>query len=174
MALTLIRCPKEYFADYAPLLPSLFSLNHVPTEAKPLYGSSPNSWDPKALERTVQGITAVLLSLKKKPVIRFEKMSGMARKLAVEMQVRSFLKLPFSLLTLPPLVLSTNFSPKQHYLTFDPPKFLLCYSFSTGGTTLLRHFCRNGHIKQWFTNFSVSRMGVLISLLFLIYGPSSL
>lgn len=79
---------QEHFADYAPLLPSLFSLNHVPTASKPLYGTSPNSWDSKALERTVQGITAVLLSLKKKPVIRYEKMSGMAKKLAVEIQVR--------------------------------------------------------------------------------------
>jgi len=78
---------QEYFADYAPLLPSLFSLNHLPVAAKPLYGPSPNSWDPMALERTVQGITAVMLSLKKKPVIRYEKMSSMAKKLALEIQV---------------------------------------------------------------------------------------
>jgi hypothetical protein len=44
-------------------------------------------WDPLALERSVQGITAVLLSLKKKPVIRYEKTSGMAKKLANEVQV---------------------------------------------------------------------------------------
>jgi hypothetical protein len=79
--------PKEYFADYAPLLPALFSLNHMSIPASPLYGSTPNTWDPNALERTVRGITAVLLSLKKKPVIRYEKMSGMAKKLAVEIQV---------------------------------------------------------------------------------------
>jgi len=35
----------------------------------------------------VQGITAVLLSLKKKPVIRYESMSPMAKKLGVEIQV---------------------------------------------------------------------------------------
>lgn len=80
---------KEHFADYAPLLPALFSLNHLPTMAKPLYGPTPNSWDSDALERTIRGITAVLLSLKKKPVIRYEKMSGMAKKLAVEIQVRT-------------------------------------------------------------------------------------
>jgi hypothetical protein len=67
---------------------SLFSLNHTPTAGKPLYGSTPNAWDTKALERSIQGLTAVLLSLKKKPVIRYEKMSGMAKKLAVEVQVR--------------------------------------------------------------------------------------
>ncbi|KAG6814251.1 hypothetical protein H0H92_015366 [Tricholoma furcatifolium] len=77
---------QEYFADYAPLLPCLFSLNHIPTSAKPLYGSTPNSWDTKALQQTVQGLTAVLLSLKKKPIIRYERMSGMAKKLAVEVQ----------------------------------------------------------------------------------------
>lgn len=78
---------KEYFADYAPLLPSLFSLNHTPSPSKPLYGSTPNSWHPDALERSVQGISAVLLSLKKKPILRYERMSGMAKKLAVEIQV---------------------------------------------------------------------------------------
>lgn len=83
-----VREVQEYFADYAPLLPCLFSLNHTPTSEKPLYGSSPNVWDPLALERSVQGITAVLLSLKKKPVIRYEKISGMAKKLASEVQHR--------------------------------------------------------------------------------------
>ena len=78
---------KEYFADYAPVLPSLFSLNHTPTSTRQLYGASPSTWDPKALDRTVQGIIAVLLSLKKKPVIRYEKSSGMAKKLGVEIQV---------------------------------------------------------------------------------------
>jgi Sec1 family len=81
---------QEYFADYAPLLPCLFSLNHTPTTTLPLYGSTPNSWDSKALTRSIEGITAVLLSLKKKPIIRYEKMSGMAKKLAVEVQVGFF------------------------------------------------------------------------------------
>jgi hypothetical protein len=38
----------------------------------------------------VQGLVAVMLSLKKKPVIRYEKMSSMAKKLANELQVRFF------------------------------------------------------------------------------------
>ena len=78
---------QEHFADYIPILPSLFSVGHTPTADRPLYGSSPTTWDPKALERAVQGITAVLLSLKKKPVIRYESMSPMAKKLGVEIQV---------------------------------------------------------------------------------------
>ena len=35
----------------------------------------------------MQGVTAVLLSLRKKPIIRYEKMSPMAKKLGVEIQV---------------------------------------------------------------------------------------
>ncbi|KAK1226287.1 vacuolar protein sorting-associated protein 45 [Marasmius sp. AFHP31] len=83
-----VREVQEHFADYAPLLPCLFSLNHVPTASRPLYGSSPATWDPNALERSIEGIIAVLLSLKKKPVIRYEKMSGMAKKLAGEVHHR--------------------------------------------------------------------------------------
>lgn len=48
---------------------------------------------PQALDRSVQGIIAVLLSLKKKPVIRYEKSSPMAKKLGVEVQVRMYLSL---------------------------------------------------------------------------------
>ncbi|KAH8114481.1 Sec1 family-domain-containing protein [Phellopilus nigrolimitatus] len=103
-----VREVQEYFADYAPILPSLFSLNHVPSSAHPLYGSNPHSWNPDALERSVQGITAVLLSLKKKPIIRYEKMSGMARKLGGEihhrMQNESSL-FDFRLTQMPPLLL---------------------------------------------------------------------
>ena len=44
------------------------------------------SWDSIALTRTVQGIIAVLLSMKKKPLIRFEKTSILGKKLANEVQ----------------------------------------------------------------------------------------
>ena len=70
------------------MLPALFSFNHFPSPEEPLYGNSPNLWDNTALDRHVQGLTALLLSLKKKPVIRYERMSGMAKKLAGEIQVR--------------------------------------------------------------------------------------
>ena len=79
---------QEQFADYAPILPSLFSLNHTPSLSNPLYGNSPTTWDTDALSRTAQGITAVLLSLKKKPVIRYERMSPMGKKLGQEILVR--------------------------------------------------------------------------------------
>ncbi|KAG8993079.1 vacuolar protein sorting-associated protein 45 [Tulasnella sp. JGI-2019a] len=82
----LVKEVQEFFADYAPVLPYLFSLNYLPSEAVPLYGSAPNTWNADALQRSAQGLAAVLLSLKKKPVIRYEKMSGMARKLGAEVQ----------------------------------------------------------------------------------------
>ncbi|KAI0695976.1 Sec1-like protein [Cytidiella melzeri] len=83
-----VREVQEYFADFSPIMPSLFSLNYVPSSSRSLYESSANTWDPKALDRCVQGLVAVLLSLKKKPVIRYEKSSPMAKKLGVEMQHR--------------------------------------------------------------------------------------
>ena len=84
---------------YAPLLPSLFSLNHYPTATSPLWGFTPNSWNKAALERAVQGITAVLLSLKKKPVIRYEHMSSLAKKLGAEVLVSTLVHLCSSCVT---------------------------------------------------------------------------
>ncbi|KAL5524559.1 VPS45 [Sanghuangporus sanghuang] len=103
-----VREVQEYFADYAPLLPALLSLNHTPSSAHPLYGSNPSSWSPEALERSVQGLIAVLLSLKKKPVIRYERMSEMAKKLGVEIHHRiqsESTLFDFRLTQLPPLLL---------------------------------------------------------------------
>jgi hypothetical protein len=79
---------QEFFADYAPLLPCLFSLNHFPSQTRPLYGSSPGAWDANSLETSVQGIVAILLSLRKRPVIRYEKMSAMAKRLSTEVHHR--------------------------------------------------------------------------------------
>ena len=44
------------------------------------------SWNSDALSRSVQGIIAVLLSMKKKPLIRYEKSSILGKKLASEAQ----------------------------------------------------------------------------------------
>ncbi|KAK2465256.1 hypothetical protein APHAL10511_002610 [Amanita phalloides] len=103
-----VREVQEFFADYAPLLPCLFSLNHVPSQNQPLYGGTHNVWDPKALNATVHGIIAVLLSLKKKPIIRYERMSAMAKKLSAELhhQIQSESSLfDFRLTQVPPLLL---------------------------------------------------------------------
>ncbi|KAI0283920.1 Sec1-like protein [Russula aff. rugulosa BPL654] len=93
-----VREVQEHFADYAPLLPSLFSLNYTPSATTPLYGSSPNTWDTKALDRHSE----------EEAGNPFEKMSSMARKLAIELQNRIQAEsqlFDFRLTQVPPLLL---------------------------------------------------------------------
>lgn len=78
---------QEYFADYLPITSSLFSLSPAAGQPNtPLgpWATNPNEWDKTALDRHVQGIMALLLSLKKKPVVRYERMSALAKKLGEE------------------------------------------------------------------------------------------
>lgn len=94
LAQTDARSVQEYYADYSPLTASHFSLSLLPTPLHPsphqrtiaLYGDSPNTFasSSNVLPRHVEGLTALLLSLKKKPIIRFERMSSMAKKLGQE------------------------------------------------------------------------------------------
>jgi hypothetical protein len=44
------------------------------------------SWSAECFEQTVKGVCAVLLSLKKRPLIRYQQGSAMAKKLALEVQ----------------------------------------------------------------------------------------
>ncbi|GAA6034770.1 hypothetical protein JCM8097_001161 [Rhodosporidiobolus ruineniae] len=91
----LVREVQEYFCDYAPITSSHFTLNLLPTPLHPsphqralaLYGDSPSTFSSSspALQRHLEGLTAVLLSLKKRPIIRYERMSGMAKKLGQEL-----------------------------------------------------------------------------------------
>ena len=73
---------KEYFCDFIAINTDLFSLN-----IKEPFLTSPTNWVPDFLERTVQGITGVLLSLKKKPMIQFEVNSEACAKLAQEIGI---------------------------------------------------------------------------------------
>ncbi|GAA5872587.1 hypothetical protein JCM1840_004846 [Sporobolomyces johnsonii] len=91
----LVREVQEYFCDYSPLTSSHFSLSLLPTPLHPsptqraiaLYGDSPSTFSPTspAFTRHLEGLTAVLLSLKKRPIIRYERMSPMARRLGQEL-----------------------------------------------------------------------------------------
>ncbi|XP_060535009.1 vacuolar protein sorting-associated protein 45 [Cylas formicarius] len=65
---------QEYYMDYLAVNPHLFSIG-LPGCIKGL------AWIPTALQRTVQGLVAVLLSLKKAPVIRYQANSTLARDL---------------------------------------------------------------------------------------------
>lgn len=77
---------QEYFADYIAINSDLFSLNIQSPEFN-LFVESSKTWDTSALARTTEGIASVLLSLKKKPLIRYESNSALAKKLAAELTV---------------------------------------------------------------------------------------
>ncbi|XP_075213228.1 vacuolar protein sorting 45 isoform X1 [Lycorma delicatula] len=85
--LEVVREVQEFYGDYLAVSPHLFSLN-IPSCAEGKYVTNlrsqtdPLSWIPEHLTRTVQGITSVLLSLKKNPFIRYQNNSGMAKRLA--------------------------------------------------------------------------------------------
>ncbi|KAF9994035.1 vacuolar protein sorting-associated protein 45, partial [Modicella reniformis] len=80
-----VREVQEFYADYYAINPDCFSINLNGTTTS-LYGDSFTSWDSTGFSRTVDGVLSVLLSLKKKPLIRYQKQSAMAKRLATELQ----------------------------------------------------------------------------------------
>lgn len=80
-----MRSVQEHFADYIVINPDLFALN-LGFPKQRLWGNGPDSWNPDSLQRATDGVVAALLSQKKKPLIRYEKNSLMAKKLATEIR----------------------------------------------------------------------------------------
>ncbi|KAL8943948.1 MAG: hypothetical protein Q9216_000760 [Gyalolechia sp. 2 TL-2023] len=80
-----VKGVQEYFGDYIVINPDLFALD-LSFPKQRLWSNSPDVWNPNALQRCTEGVIAVLLSLKKKPLIRYEKNSLMAKKLATEVR----------------------------------------------------------------------------------------
>ncbi|RKF58729.1 Vacuolar protein sorting-associated protein 45 [Golovinomyces cichoracearum] len=79
-----VRVVHEYFADFTVINPDLFTLElGLPSR---IWSSDPDIWHTDTLKRTTEGLQALLLSLKKKPLIRYEKSSLMAKKLGMEVQ----------------------------------------------------------------------------------------
>lgn len=70
-----VREVQEFFGDYVAVNPHLYTLNIVGC-----YQGI--NWASEALKRASQGLTSVLLSLKKCPMIRYQNSSELARKLA--------------------------------------------------------------------------------------------
>uniref|UniRef100_A0AAA9TRQ9 Vacuolar protein sorting-associated protein 45 n=1 Tax=Bos taurus TaxID=9913 RepID=A0AAA9TRQ9_BOVIN len=66
---------QEFYGDYIAVNPHLFSLNILGC-------CQGRNWDPVQLSRTTQGLTALLLSLKKCPMIRYQLSSEAAKRLA--------------------------------------------------------------------------------------------
>ncbi|XP_032991749.1 vacuolar protein sorting-associated protein 45 [Lacerta agilis] len=66
---------QEFYGDYIAVNPHVFSLNIS-------VSCQGHSWDPAQLSRTTQGLTALLLSLKKCPMIRYQLSSEPSKRLA--------------------------------------------------------------------------------------------
>ncbi|CUS14780.1 unnamed protein product [Tuber aestivum] len=80
-----VRVVHEYFADFLVINPDLFSLGLGGPQRR-IWSTSPDLWNGDGLVRSAEGILAVLLSLKKRPLVRYEKNSALAKKLAVEIK----------------------------------------------------------------------------------------
>lgn len=81
-----VKSVQEFYADYLAITKDLFCLSYG-REVGSIYGIERDSWSAEGLEKATEGIVSVLLSLKKKPLIRYERNSAMAKKLGTEIQV---------------------------------------------------------------------------------------
>lgn len=79
-----VKVVHEYFADFVVINPDLFTLELSPPSR--IWSFNADTWHTDTLQRTTEGLQAVLLSLKKKPLIRYQKNSLMTKKLATEIQ----------------------------------------------------------------------------------------
>ncbi|KAJ2899050.1 glucose inhibited division protein A-domain-containing protein [Zalerion maritima] len=80
-----VKLVQEHFADYITINTDLFSLDLKAPQNR-IWSQSPDMWNTDALQRTTEGLIAVVLSLKKKPLIRYQKSSPLAKKLATEVR----------------------------------------------------------------------------------------
>ncbi|KAI9333982.1 Sec1-like protein [Obelidium mucronatum] len=78
-----VREVQEYYADFLAVNNDVFSLS-LQAPANPLYVENSSTWDTRTFLRCAEGIVSVLLALKKKPLIRYERNSQLATKLAAE------------------------------------------------------------------------------------------
>ncbi|PJF18590.1 hypothetical protein PSACC_01597, partial [Paramicrosporidium saccamoebae] len=77
--LVFVRPTAEYFADFYVL-----HENHASLQLGSVIGQQLNSWNRKLLCRSTEGLGALLLSLRKRPLIRYDRASLMATNLAHE------------------------------------------------------------------------------------------
>ncbi|KAG5931372.1 hypothetical protein E4U60_006148 [Claviceps pazoutovae] len=80
-----VKAVQEHFLDYNIINVDLFSLS-VNLPRQRIWASHPDSWNPDSLQRCADGLLAVLLSLKKRPLVRYGKSSLLAKKLASEVR----------------------------------------------------------------------------------------
>ncbi|KAK6521567.1 vacuolar protein sorting-associated protein 45 [Arthrobotrys conoides] len=80
-----VKSVQEVFADYLVINPDLYALKDSALNGLRIWSQSPDQWNPDALIRATDGVLASLLTLKKKPLIRYARNSLMAKKLATEL-----------------------------------------------------------------------------------------
>jgi vacuolar protein sorting-associated protein 45 len=76
---------QEMFCDYLIINSDLYTFNLQSPSYRIFSDSSPDSWAGESLNRSVEGLIALLLSMKQKPLIRYDRNSGMAKKFANEL-----------------------------------------------------------------------------------------
>lgn len=76
---------QEHFADFQVINPDLMTVG-IGYPRQRIWSSTPDTWNADALQRTTESVLALLLSLKKKPAIRYAKSSLLAKKLASEVR----------------------------------------------------------------------------------------
>mmetsp|Transcript_17587 Transcript_17587/g.26349 ORF Transcript_17587/g.26349 Transcript_17587/m.26349 type:complete len:374 (-) Transcript_17587:747-1868(-) len=80
----LVKQVREFYADYYAVNHDLFHTNQLST--RPLYAKR-SSWTPssdKIMDRNVEGLLAMLLAAKKRPVVRYQRGSRLAKDMAIE------------------------------------------------------------------------------------------
>lgn len=80
-----VKMVQEHFLDYVVINPDLFSLNMAPPLHR-IWSGNQDTWNTDSLQRATEGVIATLLTLKKKPLIRYQKTSLLAKKLATEVR----------------------------------------------------------------------------------------
>lgn len=81
-SLEVVKSVQEHFADFLVINPDLMSLSF---DTK-IWSTSSDQWNQDSMARTTEGLIALLLSLKKRPLIRYQKNSLLAKKLATEVR----------------------------------------------------------------------------------------
>ncbi|KAF2012476.1 vacuolar protein sorting-associated protein 45 [Aaosphaeria arxii CBS 175.79] len=80
-----VRAVQEYFADFLVINPDLASFD-LGFPKHRIWSTTPDGWNQDSLQRSTEGVMALLLALKKKPLIRYQKNSLLAKKLATEVR----------------------------------------------------------------------------------------
>lgn len=93
----LVQDIREYYADFQAV-----NRNHFTLDLGRVVGDQIHAWDRRQLQRCTERLLAVLLALKKRPLIRYEVASTMAVKLAGEVKDGIRAELATGLFDLPP------------------------------------------------------------------------